>query len=236
MTSVAIITARGGSKRIPGKNIRDFCGKPIIAYSIEAAKECGLFNEIMVSTDNEEIANVARRYGADVPFMRSLETSDDYATTADVLREVLSEYEKRGQRFTWMCCLYPTAPFVTSARLRNAYALFRDTRTESVIPVVRFSHPPQRAFVLRNGYISYAHPEYARSRSQDLEPLYHDAGQFYIYDTDAFLQSMQPDSKDGGHPLRVHPLILSEAEVQDIDDISDWKLAEIKYRVLTGKL
>ena len=126
MSSICIITARGGSKRIPKKNIKEFCGKPIIAYSIEAALESKLFDEVMVSTDSEEIAAVARHYGAKVPFMRSEKASDDFATTADVLREVIAEYESRGQKFDTMCCIYPTAPFVTADKLQAAYKKLMD--------------------------------------------------------------------------------------------------------------
>ena len=232
MASIAIITARGGSKRIPRKNIRDFCGKPILAYSIAAAIESELFDEIMVSTDDEEIAQVARYYGAVVPFMRSAKTSDDFATTSDVLQEVLQEYEKSGESFEMMCCLYPTAPFVTSNRLKEAYTIFRENHAEEVLPVVKFSFPPQRGFILQNGMISFAHPQYIRARSQDIEPLYHDAGQFYLYDVGAYKNAVRLNPETGAYTLRTFPLLLDEMEVQDIDNLSDWKLAEIKYRLL----
>lgn len=234
MKGAAIITARGGSKRIPRKNIRAFCGKPILAYSIEAAKESGLFDAVMVSTDDGEIAAVAREYGAAVPFMRSAAAADDFATTADVLTEVLDAYEARGRRFPWMCCLYPTAPFVTAQRLREAYRVLCDQAAEAVLPVVRFSYPPQRAFVLRRERLVYASPEYIRARSQDLEPLYHDAGQFYFYDVAAFRRSIREDGARGGYALDAVPLVLEEREVQDIDTLSDWMLAEMKYRLLHG--
>ena len=223
MRSIAVITARGGSKRIPGKNIKSFLGKPIIAYSIEAALKSGLFDEVMVSTDSEKIAEVPRAYGANVPFMRSEATSNDYAGTADVLREVLSEYEKRGQVFDRMCCIYPTAPFVTAEKLRAASAAFESSGADSLTPVVPFSYPPQRAFVIRDGGLVYQFPEYRMSRSQDLEPIYHDCGQFYLYDAAVFM------GKKPGVGKSV-PLIMPEEEVQDIDNDSDWKLAEIKYR------
>ena len=174
MKSIAIITARGGSKRIPQKNIRDFCGQPIIAYSIQAALETGAFSEVMVSTDSEEIACIAKQNGATVPFLRSEKTSNDYATTADVLREVLDQYAEEGQFFDWFACLYPTAPFVRTDRLRNAAELLKES--DSVISVVRYSFPPQRAFVIRNDKIRYIYPEFERTRSQDLEPEYHDCG------------------------------------------------------------
>ena len=232
MTSVAIITARGGSKRIPRKNIKDFCGKPIMAYSIEAAKKSGLFDEVMVSTDDEEIAEIARNYGAAIPFMRSAKTADDHATTAAVLQEVLSEYGQRGCTFEMMCCLYPTAPFVTADRLKDAYKLFKEKDAEEVVPVVQFSYPPQRGFILHGEALSYAQPQYILSRSQDLTPLYHDAGQFYVYKVDAYLEGVKKDPEKGAYTLKTFPLFLDEIEVQDIDTLSDWKLAELKYRML----
>ena len=144
--AVAIITARGGSKRIPHKNIRDFCGRPILSYSIRAALESGAFDEVMVSTDDDEIVRVARQWGAAVPFLRSQDTSGDYASTDDVILEVIRDYEKQGIHFERFCCLYPTAPFLTAQRLREAMALL-DT-AESVMPVVAFSYPPQRGLIV----------------------------------------------------------------------------------------
>ncbi len=221
---IAVITARGGSKRIPKKNIKDFCGKPIIAYSIEAAIDSKLFDEVMVSTDSGEIAEIARQYGANVPFMRSAKTADDHATTNDVLVEVFSEYEKRGQHFELAVCIYPTAPFVTAEKLREAVALLEKEDADQVMPVVRFSFPPQRAFVVREGHLQYQFPENASVRSQDLEPIYHDCGQFYVMKVDNILQ--------GKPVVKNVPLIVSELEVQDIDNEEDWKIAEMKYRYM----
>lgn len=224
---IAVITARGGSKRIPKKNIKEFCGKPIMAYSIEAAIESRLFDEVMVSTDSEEIAEVAKQYGASVPFMRSEKTSDDYATTNDVLKEVFSEYKKRGQDFALAVCLYPTAPFVTGEKLIDAVELMEKEGADAVTPVVRFSFPPQRAFVIRDGGIEYQYPECSLMRSQDLEPVYHDCGQFYVMKVDNVLQ--------GVPAKKTMALIMSELEVQDIDNEEDWKLAEIKYKMMREK-
>lgn len=223
---LAVITARGGSKRIPHKNIRDFCGKPILAYSIEAAKSSGIFDEIMVSTDDEEIDLLAKQYGASVPFLRSGETSDDYATTSDVVREVLLQYKKAGKEYDWFCCLYPTAPFVTAEKLRKAAQMLAKSGAEALIPVTRFSYPPQRAFVIQDEMLRYQYPENERIRSQDLEPIYHDAGQFYFCKTDAFLRQETLVLKYS------IPLILPEEQVQDIDTLEDWELAEIKYQRL----
>ena len=224
MSNLAIITARGGSKRIPKKNIKEFCGKPIIAYSIKAALDSGAFDEVMVSTDSEEIKAVAEKYGATVPFMRSDAASNDFATTADVLEEVLQKYQSQGKRFDSFACIYPTAPFVTAPRLAEAVQLLNDA--DAVISVVRFSFPPQRAFVVRNGNVAFQYPEYERTRSQDLEPIYHDCGQFYMCKTEMFLEK---------HSLilpRTKAYELPDEEVQDIDTMSDWEIAEAKYKVL----
>lgn len=225
MAVIAIITARGGSKRIPKKNIRPFCGKPILAYSIEAALQSGLFDEVMVSTDSEEIAAVARQYGASVPFLRSAAASNDYATTNDVLAEVLDRYAQRGRHFDSMCCLYPTAPFVTAEKLRRAAQLLAEG-ARSVMPVVAFSFPPQRGLVMKAGRLEYQYPAYQLTRSQDLEPVYHDCGQFYFY-------RLAADNSfvDGNYT----GMILPETEVQDIDNLSDWEIAELKYQHMLAK-
>ena len=223
MSCLCIITARGGSKRIPRKNIKDFLGKPIIAYSISAALEAGIFDEVMVSTDDSEIAEVSRKFGAKVPFMRSEFSSGDYASTRDVLVEVLNEYEKRGKTFEYFSCVYPTAPFVTPEKLKNAFDLLKRSNADEITPVIQFSYPPQRAFVIHDDGLVYQYPQYESSRSQDLEPIYHDCGQFYFYRTDIY----RGLEKGTGKRL---PIIMPEEETQDIDNISDWLLAEIKYR------
>lgn len=226
MSSIAIITARGGSKRIPRKNIKEFCGKPIIAYSIEAALGAGVFDEVMVSTDDEEIKEIAIKYGARVPFLRSENTSTENTMTNEVLIEVLGEYEKLGQAFDYFCCIYPTAPFLTADRLREGMNKLIDEKVDTVIPVVQFSFPPQRCFVIRDEKVAFLYPENAQVRSQDLEPQYHDVGQFYCINTKNFLK----------HKVLIMnetmPVIMDEMEVQDIDNFSDWKLAEMKYRIL----
>ena len=186
MKALAIITARGGSKRIPRKNIKEFCNKPIIAYSIEAALQSGCFSTVMCSTDDEEIAAIAKQYGAEVPFYRSPETSNDYATTADVLKEVIAEYEKRGITFDYFCCLYPTAPFVSPEKIRYGYDMMIEKNANGAMPVVQFSYPIQRALKIDDNKISMIQPEHLKSRSQDLMKTYHDAGQYYWYKVDAF--------------------------------------------------
>ena len=219
---LAMITARGGSKRIPRKNVKEFCGKPILFYSIEAALSAGVFDEVMVSTDDEEIACLAKEAGAKVPFMRSEETSNDYASTDEVIMEVLKEYEKRGEHFDSFCCIYPTAPFITGKRLKEAMELLEEA--DSVMPVVPFSYPPQRGLVVnKSGYVERQFPEYATARSQDLQKIYHDCGQFYACRTIPFMEAETTDVE------KLVPLVLSEMEVQDIDTLEDWEIAEIKY-------
>lgn len=227
MSIICIITARGGSKRIPKKNIKEFCGKPIIAYSIEAALKSKLFDEIMVSTDSDEIAKVAIKYGANVPFMRSDTTSNDYAGTGDVLNEVISEYKKSGREFDYMACIYPTAPFVTAEKLQDAYKLMVENQADAVSPYVSFSFPPQRGYFIREGKLVPFDIESLPKRSQDLEKIYHDCGQFYFYDCAVF------SGRKKGNGKHI-PIEIPESEVQDIDNMEDWKLAEMKYKMMIG--
>ncbi len=228
MKSLAIITARGGSKRIPRKNIKEFLGKPIIVYSIEAAINSGCFDTVMVSTDDVEIAEIAKKAGAEVPFFRSAETSNDYATTADVITEVLEKYKELGCKYEYCCCIYPTAPFITADKLKGAMEKLIDSKADAVVPVVSFSYPPQRAFVIENDKLVFKYPEYMSSRSQDLQKHYHDVGQFYALNSRYFLDTHK--IFDGN----IVPLEISELEVQDIDNETDWELAELKYRYLEG--
>ena len=222
---LAIITARGGSRRIPQKNIKEFCGKPILCYSIEAAKAAGIFHEIMVSTDDEEIARLASASGASVPFFRSARTSGDYASTDDVIMEVLKTYAEAGQHFDSFCCIYPTAPFLSGERLRSAMELLSEA--DSVMPVVPFSYPPQRGLIVNErGFVERQFPEYALARSQDLPVIYHDCGQFYACRTAPFLEAGTTDVP------KLLPLVLTQMEVQDIDTMEDWEMAELKYRML----
>lgn len=226
MKALAIITARGGSKRIPRKNIKEFVGKPILAYSIEAALQSGVFDEVMVSTEDEEIAEIAKKYGANVPFYRSERTSNDFASTVDVIEEVVDEYEKRGKTFDMIVCIYPTAPFITAERLKEAVERLASSNADTLIPVVRFSYPPQRALVIKDDMLVFNDTRYLNSRSQDLEKHYHDAGQFYVTKTESF--KTYREFMVG----KVLPMELSELEVQDIDNEVDWKLAELKYKMI----
>lgn len=226
MKNIAIITARGGSKRIPRKNIKAFCGKPIIAYSIEAALKSGVFDEVMVSTDDQEIKNIAITYGAKVPFLRSEKTSNDMAMTYEVLLEVLDEYEKRGLKYEQLCCIYPTAPFITAEKLKLGMTQLENEEADTVIPIVAFSFPPQRGFIINDNNVTFKYPENALKRSQDLEPMYHDCGQFYCLNIEKFKESKKIISDN------TKPLFMNELEVQDIDNESDWEIAELKYKIL----
>lgn len=229
MNAVAIITARGGSKRIPRKNVKEFLGKPILLYSIEAALNSGIFEEVMVSTEDEEIAELARQAGAVVPFMRGDENANDFATTTDVLLEVVGEYEKRGKHFEFGCCIYPTAPFVTAEKLKDGMEKLAASDADTLMPVVPFSFPPQRGMVIREEKLQFVQPEHALTRSQDLEHWFHDVGQFYCFRTENFKRNK---ILTVGNVL---PYVVSELEVQDIDTISDWKIAEMKYEAMVEK-
>lgn len=227
---LAIITARGGSKRIPKKNIKEFCGKPIISYAIQVAIDSGIFERVMVSTDSEEIKDIALKYGAEVPFLRSKENSDDYATTEDVIMEVVKAYDQLGEHYDTVCCLYPTAPFINRDILKKAVEIMDRKSPAVVIPVVQFSYPPQRCFVIdENGFARFKYPEYVKARSQDLEKQYHDAGQFYVYNVKKLFE------KNGVIEDDFAPIILPEVCVQDIDTLDDWKMAELKYKIIKGE-
>lgn len=226
MSNIAIIPARGGSKRIPRKNIKYFCGKPIISYSIEATIESGVFDEVMVSTDDQEIADISIKYGAKVPFFRSAETSTDIAMTASVLIEVLSEYKKLGQNFEYCCCIYPCAPFVNQSKIKDGMNLLISENADSVLPVVKFSYPPLRGLVIRDNKLQMMFPENYNIRSQDLDTMYHDAGQFYCLNIDSLIKDQRLFC---GNSL---PIILPEIDVQDIDTVEDWEIAELKYKIL----
>lgn len=224
MGNLAIIPARGGSKRIPRKNIKDFLGKPIIAYSIEAALECGLFDEVMVSTEDEEIAYIARQYGASLPFLRSAPNADDHATTLDVLKEVETKYRESLRRsFNYICCIYPTAPLINAAQLQEGFKLLKDGDRDAVFPVVAFSYPVWRGLEIIDGKTRMVWPEYAKTRSQDTRKVYHDAGQWYWYQPSRISDTLFTDN--------VASIILQEDEVQDIDSPADWLLAEMKYKL-----
>ena len=224
---VAIITARGGSKRIPRKNLKLFLNRPIIEYSIEAALGCGLFSEVMVSTDDEDIAKIAIHAGAKVPFLRSKENSNDYAGTAEVICEVIETYRSLGNFFTIGCCIYPTAPFVTSDLLKSGLNLLIDKKYDVVFPVIPYSYPIQRSLRIIDGSrAEMIWPDNYTKRSQDLEAAYHDVGQFYWFNTDNIIKKRKLITDNFG------VIKISELNAQDIDSECDWELAEIKYSLM----
>ena len=226
MSNICIIPARGGSKRIPRKNIKPFFGKPIIAYSIQAALESGLFEEVMVSTDDPEIAEIAKQYGAKVPFLRSPKNSDDFATTFDVIEEVIIQYkEELNTKYDNLCCLYSCAPFVTCKTLQLAYEELENKQFDTVFPVIAFNFPIQRALSKKEGKIFMIDEKNLTVRSQDLEETYHDAGQFYWCKTTQLLVSKKLLTNNTGG------IQISELDAQDIDNETDWKLAELKYQL-----
>ena len=229
MPNICIIPARGGSKRIPRKNIRPFLGKPMIAYAIETAHACDLFDEVMVSTDDAEIAEIAKAYGAKVPFIRTEQNADDYATTLDVLLEVIACYEQLNVYFESLCCLYPASPLATVAAIQKGFQLLKEQDYDTVLPIVAYSFPIQRSLELLEGKVRMLHPVHSSTRSQDLATRYHDAGQWYwTRQRTLMTQPSLFSSHTGG-------VVLSELEVQDIDNETDWKLAELKYELARSK-
>ncbi len=231
MKKLAIIPARGGSKRIPKKNIKPFLGKPIIAYSIESALNSALFDEVMVSTDDQEIAEIAVKYGAKVPFLRSKKNSDDFASTYDVIEEVLKEYQKRGLEFEITFCIYPAAPFVNKEKFISAFNSLIKNNFDCVFPAQKFSFPIQRAFVIsdRVNKIELKFPEYVNFRTQDLKESFYDAGQFYCFRPSKIIEQKKMWTDNTGI------IIIDELEGQDIDNLTDWKLAELKFKLLNEK-
>ena len=226
MRKIAIIPARGGSKRIPRKNIKKFLGKPIISYSIEAALNSGLFDDVMVSTDDKEIADIALKYGASVPFMRSKKTSNDFATTFEVIEEVLLSFKALNIIFDYACCIYACAPFTSEKNLKLSYDILIDRKFDSVLPIIPFGFPIQRALKQNDLKINFFYEEYSLIRSQDLEESFHDAGQFFWINTSVCLNKKSVITDNSGS------IILSELDGQDIDNEIDWKIAELKYEFI----
>lgn len=222
---LCVIPARGGSKRIPGKNTRLFSGRPILAYSVDAARECGLFDRVMVSTDDPKIARIARECGAETPFERPAELADDHAGTNAVVKQAVCWHLEQGLAVDYACCLYATAPFIQAQYLREGFDKLVSSGKSFVFSVTSFPFPIQRAIRLNaRGEVEALHPEYRATRSQDLEPAYHDAAQFYWGRAEAFLGDeilFSPASL---------PVILPRHLVQDIDTEEDWRRAELMYR------
>ncbi len=227
---VAIIPARGGSKRIPKKNIKDFQGKPLIAYSIQTALKSALFDKVIVSTDNKEIARIAQQYGAEVPFIRPAELSDDFCTTDDVIQHTLRWLKDRGEVVTFACTIYPTAPLLQSKYLLEGYTALKNSTAINAFSVTTMPFPIQRTFkVNKQSRCEMFTPEYYHSRSQDLEEAYQDAGQFYW-------KKVQENSKEIMFSKESLAIILPRHLVQDIDTLEDWKRAEIMYRVIQEQI
>jgi len=221
--SIAIIPARGGSKRIPRKNVKSFLGKPIIQYSIETAINSKCFDHILVSTDDPEISKLSKQLGAEVPFLRSKKNSSDSAMLDHVVEEVLTKLDKQ---FSFLCCILPTAPFITDTVIKETREMISSNSVDTVVPVVKFSFPIQRAFHIRNNLLEMIHPENYHVRSQDLEPTYHDSGQFYWKSTKHFNKSKSLFSG------KIKPYFLNEMVAQDIDTLEDWEIAEFKYKLM----
>lgn len=228
--NLCIIPARGGSKRIPRKNIKTFFGRPIIEYSIHTAINSGLFDEVMVSTDDAEIASIAQTSGAAVPFLRSQEVANDWSSTLDVLKEVLRCYADRGVLFSRICCLYPVAPLVTSRHLRTGLDLMVEKGADCVFPGIKYGHPPQRALEIEDGFDKYVSPAFVNERTQDLKSRYHDSGQWYWLDVDR----VRAFKSIGEMQFKILPL--SELESQDVDDFDDWVMLELKFQLKMGQL
>ena len=227
MSIIAIIPAREGSKRIPKKNIKQFAGKPIIAYSIETAHSVNLFDRIIVSTDSKEISEVAKYYGAEVPFMRPSELADDFTATAPVLIHALNWLNQHGSPSEYFCCIYATAPFLRIEYIKKGFDLLREKNAITAFSVASFPYAIFRALKIdENGFVKMFWPEYENARSNDLPYAYHDAGQFYWGDTKRFLTEKKLFSSDSV------PVILPRYLVQDIDTPEDWETAEKMYSVL----
>ena len=225
MKKICIIPARGGSKRIPRKNIKLFLGKPIISYSIKAAIQSNLFDEVMVSTEDKEIAKIANLYGAKVPFFRSKKNSSDFSTTYDVIHEVIKEYKKINVEFDHICCLYPTAPLITTSILKEGYNYFSNNSCEYLIPIIEYSHPIQRSYFINNEYLELVFPENKNERTQDMGKTYHDAGQFYWINLRSMIKHKSLFSE------KVYGFKISSNRFHDIDTFEDWEVAELKYKM-----
>lgn len=228
--SFAIIPARGGSKRIPRKNIKLFCGKPIIAYSIIVAQKTNLFDRIIVSTDDNEIADTAIKWGADVPFTRPQNLSDDYTTTIDVIKHAIKWLNDSNEYYEYTCCIYPTSPFIRGRDLKKGYDLLANSLNNFSFPVTSFASSIFRALKLTGeNQLKMFWPEHRDTRTQDLPEAYHDVGQFYWGRTDAFLNNRSIFESGSS------PIIIPRYLAQDIDTYEDWEQAEMIYKMLFPK-
>jgi len=226
--NLCVIPARGGSKRIPRKNIKLFHGKPIIAYSIEAALKSNCFDKVIVSTDDNEIAEIAQQYGAEIPFMRPKELADDYAGTIPVINHAINWFIEQNETPKYVCCIYATAPLIQVDSIQKSYDLMQQEQAEYCFTATSFPFPIQRAIKIQaNKRLAMFYPEYFNTRSQDLEEAYHDAGQFYWGKSEAFLQEKPLFSE-----VAV-PYLLPRNLVQDVDTFEDWEQAEALFKLHT---
>ena len=229
MSNLCIIPARGGSKRIPKKNIIDFFGKPMISYAIETALNSKLFDEVMVSTDSSEIAKIAKKFGAKVPFIRSKENATDKSPTIDVLLEVLKYYSSKGEKFNYVCCLYPFTPLITNAILHNTFELIKSNDVSSVFPAVPYSHPVQRGFTInKSGIIDSIDLESLKKRTQSMKKVFHDAGQFYWFRPEILKKTKSIVNSQS------KVFEMNQLEVHDVDTLEDLELVKLKYKLLTN--
>jgi pseudaminic acid cytidylyltransferase len=225
MAVLAVIPARGGSKRIPKKNIKHFHGKPMISYAIAGAAACNLFDKIVVSTDSREIAGVAERYGAEAPFLRPKELADDFTPTAPVLLHALEQLHGLDMEYEFLCCIYPTAVFIRPQYILEGYHLIRGEKASTVFSVTSYSFPIFRALKIEEGgWMKMFWPEHELTRSQDLPEAYHDAGQFYWLNVSEFKRSQKMYSD------RAMPVVIPRSLVVDIDSEEDWVVAENLYQ------
>lgn len=225
MKNIAIIPARRGSKRIPHKNIKDFLGKPIISYAIDTLIQTNLFSTVMVSTDSVEISDIAKKYGAEVPFYRSSINSSDSATTTDVILEVIDSYKKHNISFNYFCCVYPCTPMLSCDDIIKSMNLLIEHKYTTVFPVIKYSHPIQRCISIKNDIPIRLYKEYENTRTQDLEPMFYDAGQYYCGNVDLFVS----DENKSLLTNNTGCVIVDQNKYQDIDNLEDWKLGEFKY-------
>ena len=228
--NIAIIPARGGSKRIPKKNIKKFLGKPIISYSIEAALKSKLFKKVIVSTDSEEIANIAAEYGAEVPFLRPKQLSDDFSGTHEVVGHAVEWIEEKISKLDYVCCIYATAPLIQDNDLVKGFEIIQKGNWDSVIASTSYSYPIFRSFKKNSqGGLKMIFPEFYNSRSQDLPEIYHDAGQFYWAKPEIWKKPSEMYNEKNAI------VEIPNYRVQDIDTLEDWRRAELLYQILDQK-
>ena len=229
MKNIAIIPARGGSKRIKDKNIKDFYGKPAITYAIDVALKSGLFQEIMVSTDSNQIAQISLECGAKIPFMRSKQNSSDFATTTDVLLEVIGQYQQKNLQFDNICCIYPCSMLIKPLHLQESFKLLQDKNTSNITPICKYSPPTKWQLEIKNSKLAFLDDSFQNTRSQDIKDSYYDAGQFYWLKTKDFLKEKSMWQKN------TTPYFINPIYCQDIDDLDDWEMAKLKYLFLKNK-